>query len=380
MSRKIVYDAAVIGGGLAGLSFSILVARAGYSVILLEKEKYPHHKVCGEYISEESVEFLKTLGICTIISDMPRISKLIVSAPNGKILKQDLQPGGIGISRYLLDDLLMQEAVRSGVTVKQQVKAHDIKFENDLFSIFTGDQQMIQSTIAIGAFGKRSNIDLKWKRYFIMKGKKKRRNYIGIKYHINTNFPCDTIALHNFENGYCGLSKIENDLYNLCYLTISENLKKWNGDIRKMEQQILYRNPHLKSIFENSRFIHAQPVVISQISFDKKSQVENHVLLTGDAAGLITPLCGNGMSMALHSAKIASTLVLDFLNKRISRRELENNYEYQWKQIFSNRLKTGRRLQVFFGNKTLSNFMISILKPFPALIKYWIHKTHGKPF
>jgi len=380
MNHDPQFDAAVIGGGLAGLSFSILLARAGFSVILFEKEKYPFNKVCGEYISLESLEFLKTLGIDADILQLPRISHLIVSAPNGKMLQQDLVPGGIGISRYRLDHLLMQEAVAAGVSVQQQVKVTDIQFSEEKFTIQTTNRNTIQSKIAIGAFGKKSNIDIQWKRPFSFAEKNKINNYIGIKYHIKTNFPHDTIALHNFENGYCGLTKIEGDLYNLCYMTTAENLQKWKGDIHLMEKNILCRNPHLKAIFENSQFVNKKPVAISQISFDKKTQVENHVLLTGDAAGMITPLCGNGMSIALHSARISATLALEFLEQKISRVKMEESYQAQWQQAFSKRLKTGRRLQAFFGSRILSDFLITILTPFPLLVKYFIRKSHGKSF
>ena len=380
MNHDSQFDAAVIGGGLAGLSFSILLARAGFSVILFEKEKYPFNKVCGEYISLESLEFLKTLGIDADILQLPRINHLIVSAPNGKMLQQDLVPGGIGISRYQLDHLLMQEAVAAGVSVQQQAKVTDIQFSEEKFTVQTSNRNTIQSKIAIGAFGKKSNIDIQWKRPFSFAVKNKINNYIGIKYHIKTNFPNDTIALHNFENGYCGLTKIEGDLYNLCYMTTAENLQKSKGDIHLMEKNILSRNPHLKAIFENSQFVNKKPVAISQISFDEKTQVENHVLLTGDAAGMITPLCGNGMSIALHSARISATLAREFLEQKISRIEMEESYQTQWQQAFSKRLKTGRRLQAFFGSRILSDFLITILTPFPPLIKYFIRKSHGKSF
>lgn len=380
MNHAPQFDAAVIGGGLAGLSFSILLARAGFSVILFEKEKYPFNKVCGEYISLESLEFLKTLGIDADILQLPRINHLIVSAPNGKMLQQDLVPGGIGISRYQLDHLLMQEAVAAGVSVKQQAKVTDIQFSEKKFTIQTANRYTIQSKIAIGSFGKKSNIDIQWKRPFSFAVKNKINNYIGIKYHIKTNFPHDTIALHNFENGYCGLTKIEGDLHNLCYMTTAENLQKWKGNIHLMEKNILCRNPHLKAIFENSQFVNKKPLAISQISFDVKTQVENHVLLTGDAAGMITPLCGNGMSIALHSARISATLAREFLEQKISRMEMEENYKTQWQQAFSKRLKTGRRLQAFFGSRILSDFLITILTPFPPLVKYFIRKSHGKSF
>src|SRR4029078_13052170 len=105
----------------------------------------------------------------------------------------------------------------------------------------------------------------------------------------------DLIALHNFENGYCGISKIEENKYCFCYLTAEKNLERCGNSIPEMEKQVLCRNRHLKMIFENAEKLSQSPVTISQVSFDKKEQIHNHVLLVGDAAGMIAPLCGNGM-------------------------------------------------------------------------------------
>ena len=96
------YDAAIAGGGLAGLALSIQLARQGYSVILFEKEKYPLHKVCGEYISMESWDFLTSLGIDLENLGVAMITRLEVSGVNGSLLQQKLPLGGFGISRYRL--------------------------------------------------------------------------------------------------------------------------------------------------------------------------------------------------------------------------------------------------------------------------------------
>src|ERR1700760_846236 len=119
------YDVAIIGGGLAGLSLSILLAKANYRVILFEKEKYPFHKVCGEYISFESWNFLEELGIPLSDLNLPSIKRLIVSSPNGKCLEQDLPLGGFGISRFKLDAALAAIARTNGVRVLEENKVSD---------------------------------------------------------------------------------------------------------------------------------------------------------------------------------------------------------------------------------------------------------------
>ena len=109
-----IFDVGIIGGGLAGLSLSILLAQAGYKIVLFEKEKYPFHRVCGEYISLESRKFIESLGCKLTRLDLPIIKKLIVSAPNGDFIKANLDLGGFGISRFFIDNELKKIAVKYG--------------------------------------------------------------------------------------------------------------------------------------------------------------------------------------------------------------------------------------------------------------------------
>lgn len=373
------FDVAIVGGGLAGLSLSILCSRSGYSTILFEKEKYPFHKVCGEYVSLESWNFIHELGLDLLSMNLPLIKKLIVSSPAGKIISSDLDLGGFGISRYLLDNELKKIAENNGVFVCDGTKVSDVEFKENEFTV-SFNQQSITSKIVAGCFGKRSNLDLKWKRKFVMKKPGKLNNYVGVKYHVKLTFPADTIALHNFKNGYCGISKIEQDQYCLCYLTKAENLKNSNNSIPEMEKKILSQNPFIKKIFDHSEILFDKPVTISQISFDHKNPVENHILMLGDAAGMIAPLSGNGMSMAMHSSKIAFDKMHLFLKKKINRREMEKKYSNDWNNLFSNRMKRGRLIQRTFGREYLTNKFISIIRHFPFIINKMITGTHGKEF
>src|SRR5687768_11738942 len=174
-----LYDVAIIGGGLAGLSLSIQLAKEGCSVVLFEKEKYPFHKVCGEYISLESWNFIEQLGLPLSQMNLPIIKKLIVSAPNGKKIESDLDPGGFGISRYILDYDLSQIAKQNGVKVFEETKVNEIVFDKNFFTISTSASKY-ESKIAAGTFGKRSNLDVKWSRGFIKQKANKLNNYIGV--------------------------------------------------------------------------------------------------------------------------------------------------------------------------------------------------------
>ena len=208
---------------------------------------------------------------------------------------------------------------------------------------------------------------------------KNKSPFVGVKTHLRGDFPEDMVALHNFKGGYCGISKVENGNLNVCYLANYKSFQQYKN-IEAFQQEVLYKNPHLKKIFENGVPVFEQPLTISQISFSNKTRVENHILLCGDAAGMIHPLCGNGMAMAIHSAKIVSELLIDYFNKKIkSRQQLEITYNKQWDTAFSNRIATGRILQSFFGKNNLARVMMYAVTHIPGVLPALIKKTHGKP-
>jgi flavin-dependent dehydrogenase len=372
------FDIGIIGGGLAGLSLAILSTGAGYSVALFEKENYPFHKVCGEYISLESYNFLERLGLPLSNWSLPVIKKLQVSDVKGRTYSFPLDLGGFGISRYKIDNALYELGLKKGVDVYTNTKVNDVLFENNIHIIHTNKKNVLVKTVA-GAYGKRSNLDIKWKRKFSEQKSNKLNNYIGVKYHVRLDYPKDEIALHNFKDGYCGISAIEDDKYCLCYLTNANNLVQNNNSIQQMEKKVLHQNPILKNIFSKAEFLYDTPLTISQISFEKKTQEENHILMIGDSAGMITPLCGNGMSMAMHSALLAFEEANLFLQQKISRNEMEKNYIGKWKKQFSSRLATGRVVQRFMGNNSTSMFL-KLMSTIPALSKQVIRATHGKAF
>jgi menaquinone-9 beta-reductase len=373
------YDVAIIGGGLAGLALSIQLLKSGFSVIVFEKEKYPFHKVCGEYISFESWNFLEEAGIPLSDWDLPIIKRLVVSAPGGNFIEHELPLGGFGISRYKLDNALASIFRSLGGELEEDTKVTDVSFENKIFQVQAGPGNC-KAKVVCGTFGKRSNLDIRWKRKFTRKKNNKLNNFIAVKYHVTLDSPPDLISLHNFHNGYCGISRVEEQRYCLCYLTTANNLQRNNNSLDELEKKVLSANPHLQKIFSTAKFLYDQPLTISQISFEKKNQLRDHVLFIGDAAGMITPLCGNGMSMALHGSKIAFECIKEFLEGEVQRHEMEQNYVDRWNRQFRKRLRAGRFIQFFFGNTSLSNLLIRSLKPFPGVISWLIRKTHGEPF
>ncbi|KIA86697.1 NAD(P)/FAD-dependent oxidoreductase [Flavobacterium sp. AED] len=364
----------IIGGGLAGLTAAIHLSKIGFQVTVVEKNKFPKHKVCGEYISNEVLPYLNWLDLKIADLHPTSIIKLELSTVKGKTINSTLPLGGFGISRYSLDEYLYKKAIVNGCKIIQDL-VEGIVFEDDTFTVTTSNKTILKAKIVIGAFGKRSIIDQKLNRNFIQK----KSPWLAVKGHYSGHFPSDLVGLHNFKGGYCGVSKVEDDVINICYLADYETFKKFKN-VEEYQNKVVSQNPHLKTIFEKSDLLFEKPLTISQISFEKKQAVENHILMIGDTAGLIHPLCGNGMAMAIHSAKIVSELVEKYCNDEIkSRNELEKKYIKEWRSNFSQRLKIGRFLANLLQKQKLSGILMRILIAFPFLLPKIIKKTHGKP-
>lgn len=368
--RKIV----IVGGGLAGLVSSIQLIRAGVTCTVIEKKSYPLHRVCGEYVSKEALPFLKTSGLYPEALKLPQVKFFEFSSVGGRAFKLPLDLGGFGISRFAFDNFLYEIAKKEGVTFELGTEVTAITFEDSLFEIDTSTGKHI-TDVVIGSFGKRSRVDAQQNRSFM----KKRSPYVGVKYHVRTDHPDNLISIHNFPGGYCGVCRVENGVTNLCYLTHRDQVKKF-GDIKQMEGEVLQRNPLLRNIFQNSDFLFTRPEVINEVTFETKAPVENHILMAGDAAGMITPVCGNGMAIAIHSAKILSELVIDYRRGRITREALERTYEERWNARFRTRLWFGRNVQRLFSGSRLSSMGVDLARISPSLAGLIISKTHGKPF
>lgn len=376
--REIMHEATekwqvlILGGGLAGLSAALLLSKAGMRVAVIEKKTYPFHKVCGEYISTETLPFFQRLGVDPFALGAKAISRFRLSGPSGTYLELPLEQGGFGLSRYRMDHALYQLAEQQGVTFFQKESVVDIDPEQ---GIVTTNKRSVEAELLIGAFGKRSLIDQKLDRSFL----KQRSPFVGVKYHLRSDHPADLIELHNFKNGYLGINQIEDDLCCTAYLASRKDLKA-AGSIDALEKQVLSRNPQIKRMFEQSEKVYEQPLVINEVSLAQKPLVEQGLFMAGDSAGMIAPLAGNGMAIAMHSGKILAELILADQQGPSDRKKLAQEYEKQWRKQFSARLRMGRTIHRFFGNETITDLVVGSFRRVPALAKLVIRQTHGKPF
>lgn len=364
-----VREVIIVGGGLAGLTAAIHLSKAGLHVTVIEKHPYPRHKVCGEYISNEVLPYLQWLDADPAVLSPALIERVCISTVSGSKVESRLPLGGFGISRYALDAFLMGKAVRNGVNLLQDTVT-SISFVNERFTVDTVANGTLFAPHVIGAYGKRAALDQQLNRDFFSQ----KSPWLAVKAHYKGNFPDGLVALHNFRGGYCGVSKVENDVINVCYLASYEVFKNYKN-IDEHRREVLYANKWLKEIFSNSEPLFDRPLTISQISFSEKKKVDQHILMTGDTAGLIHPLCGNGMAMAIGSAQLAARQILD----QASRSGMESAYRRSWQKQFGKRMKAGSLLSKVFTHTWLSGVTMGTVVAIPALLPFIIRQTHGRP-
>jgi flavin-dependent dehydrogenase len=370
-----VTDILVLGGGLAGLSASLYLARAGHRVRLLEQKEYPRHKVCGEYLSLEVVPYLQSLGADLYTLQPKMQSRLLLTGPGGTPVRQQLPLGGLGLSRYALDHFLAERALEAGahIHIRQKVLALNLDEDGGEVRTQTGDR--FRARVLLNATGKRSIVDKVLQRPFA----DRTAPWMAVKQHMAwAGCPEDEVQLHNFPQGYCGVSQVESGVVNVCYLVRTEALRQ-AGSLEQLERLFLSANPVLEQLLGDGQRLWKRPLVISNVSFARKTQRESQVLMLGDAAGLISPLCGNGMAMAIGAGRLAGEQVHAFLDGRISRTDMQRNYTRSWRRHFSHRLWWGRQVQAFFGTPGLTDLALRAIRYFPPVLHQIIRRIHGTP-
>jgi len=365
------YEIIVVGGGLAGLSFAILSARSGRKVLLIEKGKYPRHKVCGEFISRESLRFMCDLGLPIVDLQLPMIDKFVLTSPYGAQASCKLNMGGIGISRYLIDDLLAKIAKEEGVELLTEKKVSSISksTEDANFNVKLSNGNEFEGKLVIAAFGRNSGLN--------NEPDSTKEKFIGVKYHVSDGPADDTIEIHNFKGGYCGISKVEGDKYCLCYLAKASAFAKHGSNIEQFEDEVLKKNKHLRKRLEAPRLIKA--VVTSKIQFGVHDAGSEHALTIGDAAGFIPPLTGNGMSLAFRAAKKMHNNTENYLNGKIDIPTLAQNHQDYIQHYLKTRINKGIFLQslLFVNHKLFNQALMFSITTLPGLLKILSKQAEG---
>jgi menaquinone-9 beta-reductase len=369
-----MFDAAVIGGGPAGSIAAIDLARRGHRVVLIDKASFPRHLVCGEFLSPESRDVLDRVGVLAELdrSGALEVSGVRLTAAGGADVRSELDRPGLAVSRYVLDQALLERAVRQGVDVRTGCEVRDIAGSLVHGFVIETESETLTSRMVIGAYGKRSRLDRNLDRPFFSRT----TPYVGLKQHYSmTTTSGSVVELHAFNGGYCGLVGIEGGRMNACSLIRSDVLRSLGSKDPFAAMALL--NTYLAERLKNADPCFERALAISQISFVEKDVMHRDICMTGDAAGLITPLCGDGMAMAMNGGELAAHFSSSFLTGTIDAADFRVEYRRAWAREFIVRTRIGRALQRAFLAGRLGNAGLRALSQAPPILRWMIRTTRG---
>jgi flavin-dependent dehydrogenase len=297
------YDVAIAGGGIAGCAAAIRILQRApeAKVLVLERGRYPRQKVCGEFLSPEGVETLRSLGgepLHRVLASAIRIPRARLHA-YGRSAGFPVEPTALGISRLDLDLALWQQATSLGADCRAECSVKSIEG--------TGPFRLQTNA---GEFSARAAINTagRWSALSASRSRPNGHPWIGLKAHFRERLPERAVELYFFRNGYCGLQPVADDTIDVCALV--------RADAATRLDQVFALNP---ALHERSRSWQPlmEPLATAPVIFRRPEPVTDHIFNAGDAAGFIDPFSGNGMSLALQSGVLTAACVREFLSGRV---------------------------------------------------------------
>ncbi|HEY8559018.1 MAG TPA: FAD-dependent oxidoreductase [Pyrinomonadaceae bacterium] len=376
----------VVGAGPAGASIAIRLAKSGFEVALVEREKFPRAKLCGEFISPECLPHFRELGVLDemLAAGGERVRETVFFAPNGRSVAVPSAwfgsaLGALGLSRAEMDFRLLERARKSGVRVLEETQVTGVLLENEeargvKVKTKTGETREIAADLTIDATG-RANVLGKLveksrrreegnggrSNAFSIRNQKSeiRNRLVGFKAHLkNARLERGRCEIYFFRGGYGGLSYVENDLANHCFLVRAEAVKKYIGQTNLLVEEVIYENKRARAAMANAAVV-TDWLAVSVEGFGlKKLNPTGNLFAVGDAAAFIDPFTGSGMLMALESAELLAAAIAE---NRFSPARAAADYNLNFQRKFQKRLRLCALMRRAAFVPNLAETIISVL-------------------
>lgn len=372
------FEVAIIGGGPAGSTAAGILAKNGINTCLIEKEKFPRDVLCGEFLSEQVIKNIESLGLKdSFLSCNPqKITEFNLYSSGGSHLKAKIKFEAYALKRSVLDNLLLKNSVDNNCILYQPAKVISIINYGNHYQINfvrEGIEESILANYIIASWGKQNILDKSFDRVFA--GSKS--DYSAIKYFVNkkylNDFKNNEIRIYTAGNIYCGINSVSDDEVTLCYLQRTSNgltNSKWAEYLYLKNQKFreLF-NGDLKEILGPLK-----PYGTGNLYFGKKEIYFKRIFFVGDAGGLIAPFTGDGISMAMESGKLVADFLSEICKKNYSINSEIQYYKKKWYKHFNNRIKYAYLIQkLLLGN--YGNIFIKIGARSKILVKLIINLT-----
>jgi flavin-dependent dehydrogenase len=300
----------VIGGGPAGAAVAARLGRRGADVVLLERERGPVDKVCGEFLSREASLYLEALGV-----DLEGLGAVPIDTvrlcERDHVTAVPLPFSAFSLSRRALDEALLERAEAAGATVERGAKVTELVRAGARWSVALAGGTRIETDAVFLATGKH---DLRGHR----RPEGLQNDLIAFKLHVRLA-PRQASELERhvelilFDGGYAGLQPIEGGRANLCLLVGRRRFRDAEQRWDELLATIRAESPHLDARLDGAEPCAARPLALSAIPYGhvRRHADEPDLWRLGDQAAVIPSFSGDGMSIALHGAELAASMYLE---------------------------------------------------------------------
>lgn len=376
-------DILIIGGGPAGSTTALFLSKLGFDITLIEKKVFPREVLCGEFLSKEVTDVLKELNIFDdFISLNPnKINSFRAIDESGIELKSNLNFDAYAMKRSVFDSLLLEKAKAKNLKVVQPAEViSSVKSNSDFVSeIEDGSGQIlhIKSKLVIAAYGKQNILDKKLHRDFV----NKKSNLNGVKFHLPVDLLKSSfkneIRIYTDDELYCGMNQVNDTELTLCFL---ENRKQSKIPSRERLVELIKSNKIFKKVFREDVIDYIKTTNIygtGNIFFGKRDVVENGIIMVGDAARVISPLAGDGIGMAMESAKILYEIMSTNKLAEVNREKIYKEYKKHYEKTFFKRLNAAKVIQQIILNNKYRKLGFGFANKYPSLLPYLVKFTRN---
>jgi flavin-dependent dehydrogenase len=294
-------------------------------VLLLEKDRFPRQKVCGEFVSPESLGLLHGFLEDGQFQSCPQVVSSRIFLDN-KILKLPVSPAAQSIPRFDLDPALFAAARNAGVTSRESITVQEVQ-RDEAFHVRTSENTFTARAV-VNATGRWSKLT-----QFDVAGKDK---WIGLKAHFTEPLPPQTVDLYFFPGGYCGVTPVGPNSVNACGMVRADAAHTLE-DVFAKEPRLFQRSRAWQPIFST--------VTTSPLYFREPVTESDGMFLAGDAAGFIDPFAGDGISLALQSGTLAAQSFVPFLRGSCALEHAHQQYHAAYQKRFAPAFRNAARLR-----------------------------------
>src|SRR5881409_435379 len=342
------FDVAIVGGGPAGSSCAAFCALAGLRTLVIEREKFPREKVCGDCLNPSCWAVLEHLGVAQRVRDLrhSKLDSVEFIAIDGHNVVVDLPTGDsceLSVKRSLFDDLLLTRArdvgadVREGTTLTALANSGNWKIE-------TAAGESFSARTLIGADGRNSTVARL--RNLLPHPARER---VALQAHIPLprNFG-RRIILQFLREGYSGQAPVNETQLNLCLVgtppTISR-LRQW----AERHFEIAAHQPWR---------------TITPLTRSPVSCAHENLLFIGDAARVVEPFTGEGIYYALRSGELAADAIKKIIRGK-DRQLALRDFARASAEMYHGRLWINRLARTAVLSPRIASFLIQAARVQP---------------